>query len=199
MTNSCRICLESEGQLIAPCHCKGTIQYVHPTCLQTWRRTSANSKSFHMCELCNYHYSSNRSMIGTIIRTWYVKQILATIWLLISSWFVGAFYHFMSPNKFPITSITQMGVINEHIACGLRILGVVGSIPILIVIGFVVLEGFLANHRTIQDIILLTPTTCSICIVTVIAVGNIQNMYLFYNTVSDLIDDYVAYQDSMIN
>jgi len=92
-----------------------------------------------------------------------------------------------------------MGVINEHIACGLRILGVVGSIPILIVIGFFVLEGCIANHITLQDIMSITPVTSSICIVTVIAVGNIQNMYLFYNTVSDLVDDYVAYQDSMIN
>jgi hypothetical protein len=86
-----------------------------------------------------------------------------------------------------------MGVIFEHIACGICVFGVVGSIPILIVIGFFVLEGCLANHLTLQDIMSITPVTSSICIATIIAVGNIQNMYLFYNAVSDLVDDYVAY------
>jgi len=105
----------------------------------------------------------------------------------------------MSPNKFPITSVTQMGVIFEHIAWGICVFGVVGSIPILIVIGFFVLEGCLANHLTLQDIMSITPVTSSICITTIIAVGNILNMIMYYNAVSDLVDDYVAYQDSMIN
>lgn len=37
---NCRICFESEneGILIKPCNCKGTIAYVHRTCLNNWRR-----------------------------------------------------------------------------------------------------------------------------------------------------------------
>lgn len=36
---SCRICFESENEekLIQPCKCKGTIGYVHRTCLNNWR------------------------------------------------------------------------------------------------------------------------------------------------------------------
>lgn len=36
---SCRICLEpgERAELIAPCSCRGTSQFVHPECLHTWR------------------------------------------------------------------------------------------------------------------------------------------------------------------
>jgi hypothetical protein len=32
----CRICLGTEGQLIAPCHCQGTMKYTHNECMVTW-------------------------------------------------------------------------------------------------------------------------------------------------------------------
>lgn len=43
----CRICLESDAEpgddLIAPCMCKGTQQFVHRSCLDHWRSVKVNS------------------------------------------------------------------------------------------------------------------------------------------------------------
>jgi hypothetical protein len=43
----CRICLESdaepEDELISPCMCKGTQQFVHRSCLDHWRSVKVNT------------------------------------------------------------------------------------------------------------------------------------------------------------
>ena len=35
---ACRVCLEdtSNGALVAPCSCIGSLQWAHPACIQTW-------------------------------------------------------------------------------------------------------------------------------------------------------------------
>lgn len=50
----CRICQVDTGSesLISPCNCKGTMAYVHRSCLETWLTQSSKSK----CELCKYSY-----------------------------------------------------------------------------------------------------------------------------------------------
>ena len=47
----CRICYIEEDKnnpLIAPCECKGSVQYIHKRCLYTWIRISLRNT----CELC---------------------------------------------------------------------------------------------------------------------------------------------------
>lgn len=52
----CRICQCSEeeapeqGKLFSPCHCRGTMRYIHVKCLETWRRVSANATSNFQCD-----------------------------------------------------------------------------------------------------------------------------------------------------
>jgi hypothetical protein len=67
---TCRICLAEEGEspLIAPCSCKGTMEFVHLSCLQRWVntrhivRTGEHSVSYYWkhvnCELCKKPYAS---------------------------------------------------------------------------------------------------------------------------------------------
>lgn len=55
----CRFCLHEEGennkdQLITPCKCKGSMRYVHASCLSRWRST--NNASLDKCTLCNCRY-----------------------------------------------------------------------------------------------------------------------------------------------
>lgn len=50
----CRICLESTGQFLSPCKCKGSQKYVHSTCLHTWRTYS--DKNEFKCNTCNSDY-----------------------------------------------------------------------------------------------------------------------------------------------
>ncbi|XP_060535590.1 E3 ubiquitin-protein ligase MARCHF3-like [Cylas formicarius] len=57
---TCRICYDSdkEEQLIAPCHCKGTMAFVHRSCLETWLSESGTST----CELCHQIYTTERTI-----------------------------------------------------------------------------------------------------------------------------------------
>eukprot|EP01062_Namystynia_karyoxenos_P018743 TRINITY_DN16981_c1_g1_i1.p1 TRINITY_DN16981_c1_g1~~TRINITY_DN16981_c1_g1_i1.p1 ORF type:complete len:524 (+),score=120.66 TRINITY_DN16981_c1_g1_i1:74-1573(+) len=53
---ACRICYEeSEGEfeLFAPCHCTGTMRWVHPRCLDLSRRTAADASK---CPCCGASY-----------------------------------------------------------------------------------------------------------------------------------------------
>ncbi|EDO37870.1 predicted protein, partial [Nematostella vectensis] len=57
----CRIChceAEPDQPLISPCHCSGSLQYVHQTCLQRWIKSSDTKK----CELCNYEFIMEAKM-----------------------------------------------------------------------------------------------------------------------------------------
>ncbi|KAL6122357.1 hypothetical protein NUSPORA_00598 [Nucleospora cyclopteri] len=54
-TIKCKICHElnsEEDPLHAPCKCKGSMKYIHNSCLFEWISTEADPK----CEICNYNY-----------------------------------------------------------------------------------------------------------------------------------------------
>lgn len=51
----CRICHEgdqSDNQLITPCHCTGSVSYLHRKCLEHWLETAKMTS----CELCGYQF-----------------------------------------------------------------------------------------------------------------------------------------------
>ncbi|CAH1163754.1 unnamed protein product [Phaedon cochleariae] len=52
----CRICHTNtvNEALISPCNCKGSLAYVHLSCLERWLNQSSRS----YCELCMFRYSS---------------------------------------------------------------------------------------------------------------------------------------------
>ena len=57
--DSCRICLEETNgggadKLIAPCQCRGDLQFVHRKCLDAFRAQSV--EHFYKCSTCTYHY-----------------------------------------------------------------------------------------------------------------------------------------------
>nr|XP_018630230.2 E3 ubiquitin-protein ligase MARCH1-like [Nicotiana tomentosiformis] len=55
----CRICLECDGddddELISPCMCKGTQQYVHRSCLDHWRSVKEGF-AFSHCTTCKAQF-----------------------------------------------------------------------------------------------------------------------------------------------
>lgn len=67
----CRIChtnTVNEG-LISPCNCKGTLAYVHLSCLERW----LNESSRNYCELCMYRFTaiaSKRYKLCEGIKLW---------------------------------------------------------------------------------------------------------------------------------
>ncbi|KAM0673164.1 hypothetical protein GVAV_003326 [Gurleya vavrai] len=58
----CKICflyknpIDSSNDLIAPCGCKGSIKYVHKTCLRLWRFKGKNIREIKKCEQCCCDY-----------------------------------------------------------------------------------------------------------------------------------------------
>ncbi|KAI8986326.1 hypothetical protein BDB01DRAFT_604760 [Pilobolus umbonatus] len=55
----CKVCLEPDdsSMLISPCHCKGSIKYVHPMCLAGWRKSlldNGRERDIYHCQLCKY-------------------------------------------------------------------------------------------------------------------------------------------------
>lgn len=54
----CRICLEEDdiNNMISPCYCSGSVNYVHLDCLNEWRETSMNPESKTSCLVCKFNY-----------------------------------------------------------------------------------------------------------------------------------------------
>eukprot|EP00697_Spironema_sp_BW2_P000590 gnl/Spiro4/10805_TR5753_c0_g1_i1.p1 gnl/Spiro4/10805_TR5753_c0_g1~~gnl/Spiro4/10805_TR5753_c0_g1_i1.p1 ORF type:complete len:311 (-),score=32.51 gnl/Spiro4/10805_TR5753_c0_g1_i1:122-1054(-) len=52
----CRFCHETDGAMIAPCMCSGSIRWVHRECLDEWRSVSQNPLSFSTCDTCHFTY-----------------------------------------------------------------------------------------------------------------------------------------------
>uniref|UniRef100_A0ABD2WPE8 RING-CH-type domain-containing protein n=1 Tax=Trichogramma kaykai TaxID=54128 RepID=A0ABD2WPE8_9HYME len=56
----CRICHTDswpKEPLISPCRCKGSLAYVHLSCLERW----LNQSSRNYCELCNFRYNAHQT------------------------------------------------------------------------------------------------------------------------------------------
>lgn len=69
--SSCRICqtVASGEPLISPCNCKGTLAYIHLSCLERW----LNQSGRNFCELCNFRYDAvetQRYSLCQSIRLW---------------------------------------------------------------------------------------------------------------------------------
>ncbi|EAS06169.2 RING-variant domain protein, partial (macronuclear) [Tetrahymena thermophila SB210] len=58
----CKVCFEGEsvvqekGELIYPCLCSGSCQYIHEQCLKTWIVSRGQNIFLAKCEICNYKY-----------------------------------------------------------------------------------------------------------------------------------------------
>ena len=60
----CRICrctAEETGEMLfAPCLCKGSLEWVHPTCLEQWRQAAPTSASRVRCDMCHGPFELDR-------------------------------------------------------------------------------------------------------------------------------------------
>ncbi|KAI7868915.1 hypothetical protein BDF14DRAFT_1789317 [Spinellus fusiger] len=53
----CKICLERDEarSMISPCQCKGSMKYIHPACMASWRKSlleSGRDADLYHCQLC---------------------------------------------------------------------------------------------------------------------------------------------------
>lgn len=75
----CRICLSNiKENLVAPCRCKGSIKYIHQSCLTKWLKekypkevrglllSQKNYATGIQCELCKYEFKLNPKYLGPL-------------------------------------------------------------------------------------------------------------------------------------
>ncbi|GAC95655.1 hypothetical protein PHSY_003231 [Pseudozyma hubeiensis SY62] len=95
----CRICLESAssdvsggeslGRLLSPCRCKGTMKYVHATCLDQWRAASARSSSAVACDQCGAPYRFRKSKFVGLATSPTLLFVVSLCLFLLLIWTVG--------------------------------------------------------------------------------------------------------------
>jgi len=96
----CRICLDHEdtpsNPLLRPCHCKGSMAYVHRNCLNEWRRQSIHPNSINQCDTCKFNYRF-ATAIGpdrftiTRVLAWPISIHLLSVMGLFCLCFAGGF------------------------------------------------------------------------------------------------------------
>eukprot|EP01117_Protostelium_nocturnum_P016030 TRINITY_DN6274_c0_g1_i1.p1 TRINITY_DN6274_c0_g1~~TRINITY_DN6274_c0_g1_i1.p1 ORF type:complete len:282 (+),score=63.81 TRINITY_DN6274_c0_g1_i1:116-961(+) len=101
----CRICHESEGELIVPCRCNGTSKFVHPNCLREWRdrfrRRNRGTNSLLRCEICGFRFKTltvEPNFLDYVSRHWtFFEKIMYTTSLASCVFSIGvslmAFWH----------------------------------------------------------------------------------------------------------
>lgn len=180
MTEFCRICLESDGDFICPCKCKGSIQHVHRNCLDTWRMS--NPAVFYQCELCYYHYSFQRSMIWTIASHFYTISILTVCLLTFYSFVVGLLFHYLYPTVF------QGKTVIDHSLTGLIILGGIGGIILMSMFATMIVDMLIMIGIPLERILTIQPDISKlfICIMLIYGIYNIT--INIYRMISDIVD-----------
>ncbi|PWN50298.1 hypothetical protein IE53DRAFT_102527 [Violaceomyces palustris] len=95
----CRICFdgpgasedggESLGRLLSPCRCKGTMKYVHATCLDRWRALSSRNSSVVSCDQCGAPYRFKKSRFVGLATSPTLLFVVSLAVFLTLIWMVG--------------------------------------------------------------------------------------------------------------
>lgn len=108
----CRICYGTErdgedGPLFRPCSCRGTMAWVHMECLDRWRKTSVNPRSFYRCDQCHFQYrlgrvfeafpSPDRFSVARLLGMRFAVHVISVGALLSLVFFAGFFGEMIIP------------------------------------------------------------------------------------------------------
>lgn len=85
----CKICflfknpIDSTCDLIAPCGCKGSIKYVHKTCLRLWRFKGKHIREIKKCEQCCCDYKVAEDLLPhlMVVRSTTAVSIVVAIFV----------------------------------------------------------------------------------------------------------------------
>ncbi|OZJ04802.1 hypothetical protein BZG36_01857 [Bifiguratus adelaidae] len=72
-----------QNPLIHPCHCKGSMAWVHLNCLNRWRQESPRQESYIQCDTCGYRYN--------IARPKYVRVLANPVFVRLVTLFIVVF------------------------------------------------------------------------------------------------------------
>lgn len=170
----CRICQTHSSQeiLISPCNCKGTLAYVHLSCLERW----LNQASRSYCELCMFHFNSiqtQRYGFFEGIRLWIrhprnrnhvqsdivIAALLTTVTIgLITVCLLGMQYFVIEAKKLGITQAWTKGFVSGFLC--IILLGYVITLYLIVKDQFIPWYNWWKN--TVDVRLLLTPSVAKI-------------------------------------
>jgi len=164
----CRICHggEDEGKLISPCKCKGSIRFVHLTCLEHWRTVSKNSKSYFQCDQCHYKYNFSRTQLGRLLSSpiaVHLLTVLVFLALIIACGYLWKVLEvlFVDAERRHWTSFFSMDL--YHMATGAALVGFLGFFQLFLVarVGVLFPGGVGgAGGRNIVEVTILVIVIC---------------------------------------
>lgn len=89
MKKTCRICYDSQGPMMTPCDCTGSIAHVHLPCLLQWIVAKPNAKN--ACELCKAPYTGIPDGLETtrvpLLELMAHPEVLLFVWSCLCVWF----------------------------------------------------------------------------------------------------------------
>ncbi|CAG8556672.1 2896_t:CDS:1 [Acaulospora morrowiae] len=126
----------TKDRLISPCKCKGSLEYVHLSCLNKWRNNPVRHDASYRCEVCKYEYKFYRPRLAKIVESpLFLHTMTATVFILVIygiSWIVKAIdMHIRDKNKPPSdsnawTHTNILGVEALHLIIGISIMSLIG-------------------------------------------------------------------------
>ncbi|KAI1132217.1 hypothetical protein F5Y10DRAFT_7487 [Nemania abortiva] len=81
--------ISEEGRLINPCLCRGSIKYVHESCLRRWGQENARAR--YQCGICQYRYQMERLSVAQRLRSPLISLIMTLVILFVTIFVLGFF------------------------------------------------------------------------------------------------------------
>lgn len=117
---------DDTGRLISPCQCRGSMKYVHASCLDTWRLSSTNQRSFYQCNECKSMYSFRRTCMSHLFHSFACKTLMTVVLMIIGSFLIGAVVSFLAQYE----GSGYISYIGYRIVMGSICIGFVGAISL---------------------------------------------------------------------
>jgi hypothetical protein len=114
----CRICRDddSSSELIVPCHCRGTVKYIHRECLNEWLKTvnkavlpfAHTSLINAKCNLCNYKYQweGGEKLLFVLKYSNMISAIILCTMILL----FGILFHIYTEQEFKYKAILDIPI-----------------------------------------------------------------------------------------
>lgn len=203
---SCRICLgdKTDGRMISPCKCKGSMRFVHAHCLQQWRTSSVNSKSFFQCDQCLYQYSFRRTWFANLLRNEFILHLITVVcffFICATLGFVLKWFGFVMPHVEGKSSPPLSVSIVFHMMVGGVGMGLIGFVSLLFgTLGSLLLHGpsIGTGYSSSSSSSPSSTDTARFWIIIIIIIGVCNALYNTYKMVQYISNTVVSQAEYMV-
>lgn len=77
------------GRLIKPCHCRGSLRYIHELCLLRSRTENRRAGSMWKCHECGHQFNFKRLAVQRYLSNWYTVSGLTILFMVCAVFILG--------------------------------------------------------------------------------------------------------------